>query len=839
MRLHTCLLALLLLAAGGLSAQADYLLQPYSYREGFENDMPPVVLWASRGSAPTITTLAPSTERAFEGAKSLKIDVTFGDSSYYYFGLPLRVPAAGKLTISARLWLAEGNQNNVGFGVNFTFPPTTHSGCSPIESLNKPTGEWKLVTADLVDSGRACADGVMSNYVRGVSGREVAAIVDRWALFLTGTPGKRVVAYLDDVRIEGAVPTEQSYLADVRARFETSRQAFLKQVEGWEQQHAAAQPAVVAAATRSEEAPALAAAIKTADEHARTLLGKFRQDRYASPAELTQLQRDLATLEHWPRALSALNEAKAAGRSFLVAPCNRPTTVARAAGNELTAVISADKTLACSACAGEYEPVSAIAYALQGVAGLTAACSPLKSGRATIPASAVDVRVVKSWFQGASNGIGYTPSKWLIPELLLKDDALVRVDLQKQTNELRHTSADGTEQYLVCSDPDSTSLEGVRPVEAATLQPLDLAAGQSREYWLTVHVPEQTPAGVYRGEVTFRAAAGASTLPLQVTVRPFALRPSRLIYSIYYRGTLSPDGQPTISSEGKSEEQYRAEIADLKAHGVLYPTNYQSRNEKLPRALQIRRECGMPTEQFYNLGYSVGQQSEAQLPALREEVRAWLDLLKPLGYRTVSFYGIDEATGDTLVRQRAAWQAVQESGAKTFVACYKKTFEAMGKLLNTAVLAGAPDPDEARKYHGIGSQAFCYANPQVGVEDPQVYRRNFGLVLWKAGFDGAMDYAYQHGFHHVWNDFDDKTYRDHNFTYPTVNGVVDTIAWEGFREAVDDVRYVTTLEQAIREAKPARAATAKQARAWLEALDPTGDPDTARAQLAEWIMKLR
>ena len=31
----------------------------------------------------------------------------------------------------------------------------------------------------------------------------------------------------------------------------------------------------------------------------------------------------------------------------------------------------------------------------------------------------------------------------------------------------------------------------------------------------------------------------------------------------------------------------------------------------------------------------------------------------------------------------------------------------------------------------------------------------------------------------------------------TVDGVIDTIAWEGYREGVDDVRYVTTLQKAI------------------------------------------
>ena len=105
-------------------------------------------------------------------------------------------------------------------------------------------------------------------------------------------------------------------------------------------------------------------------------------------------------------------------------------------------------------------------------------------------------------------------------------------------------------------------------------------------------------------------------------------------------------------------------------------------------------------------------------------------------------------------------------------------------------------------------------------------------------FDGAMDYAYQHGFTHVWNDFDSTSYRDHNFTYPTVNGVIDTVQWAGFREGVDDVRYMTTLENLI--ANSDDKATADEAQAWLDALEPkTADLDDVRARMVEWIGKLR
>jgi len=153
------------------------------------------------------------------------------------------------------------------------------------------------------------------------------------------------------------------------------------------------------------------------------------------------------------------------------------------------------------------------------------------------------------------------------------------------------------------------------------------------------------------------------------------------------------------------------------------------------------------------------------------------------------------------------------------------------------VLAGPPDPEEAAKFHSVGSRVFCYANPQVGPEEPETFRRNYGLLLWKAGFDGAMDYAYQHGFGHVWNDFDSTHYRDHNFAYPTVNGVVGTVQFEGYREACDDVRYLATLLSAIEGCRDPNAKAAAQA--WVGALDPTGDLDKLRTEMVQHILKCK
>ena len=487
-------------------------------------------------------------------------------------------------------------------------------------------------------------------------------------------------------------------------------------------------------------------------------------------------------------------------------------------------VVFLQDRLEVSACRGEFESVPVTVLALTDVAGLTVTVSDLRGRAGTMPASAVDVRVVKAWWQAGYEVWDLTHRR-LVPELLLKDDALVRVDLDKQANYLR----DQTGRYRLCSGATSDNLAGVLPRDAETLQPIDLRKGEQRTFWLTVRVPEQANAGPYRGAVAFSCAGRAKRLPLRVNVRAFDLAPSRLIYSLYYRAHLT-SGPPVCNSDDKTGEQYAVEVADMRDHGVLYPANYQGL-DGLERALGIRTALGLPAGRFYTLGCNPGS-----TPEDLGRIAAWMDVLRPWGYSEVYFYGEDEAMGEALRAQKAAWKATQEAGARTFVAGYAGTFEAMGGLLNCAVYFGRPTEQEAAKWHGVGSTVLSYANPQVGVEDPLVYRRNYGLALWRAGFDGAMDYAYQHAFHAVWNDFDDPDYRDHVFAYPTANGVVGTLQWEGFREGVDDVRYIATLQAEVALASPDLAA---QGQRFLNRIDPGGDLDHIRSRVVEQIEKLR
>ncbi|MCD4728092.1 MAG: hypothetical protein K8R46_10550, partial [Pirellulales bacterium] len=444
-----------------------------------------------------------------------------------------------------------------------------------------------------------------------------------------------------------------------------------------------------------------------------------------------------------------------------------------------------------------------------------------KCGKWTIPASAIDIYIVKCWWQ-AGVGIGDLRHPTFTPELLLKDPNVVRVDNDKKRNVLRNPKV---------------------PRDAKELQPVFMPAGTAQQFWATVHVPNNAQPGTYRGTIRLEAKnAQPLDLGLTIEVLPFRLEEPLLEYSIFYRGRLTSDGKGSIGSEAKSEVQYLAEMCNLKAHGVTHPTCYQPFNKLLDRAIELRKQAGVAVDPFYSVGINTGAPTSPEaLKSLKRRVRSAIAQVGRHGIKELYIYGIDEAKGERLKAERDAFNAVHEAGAKVFVACYVGTFELVGNLLDLPIYARKLVPNEAKKWHDAGCRIFNYANPQVGVEQPETYRRNYGLALWKAGYDGACDYAYQHGFGDIWDDFDSKKYRDHNFTYPTVDGVIDTIQWEGFREGVDDVRYLTTLLKLIERTKAnlAKQQLAAEAEKWVATMDVAGDLDGLRTKMVEWILRLR
>ena len=80
-------------------------------------------------------------------------------------------------------------------------------------------------------------------------------------------------------------------------------------------------------------------------------------------------------------------------------------------------------------------------------------------------------------------------------------------------------------------------------------------------------------------------------------------------------------------------------------------------------------------------------------------------------------------------------------------------------------------------------------------------------------------------------------------TYPTVDGTIGTLAFEGLREAYDDIRYITLMKQLATEAMNSDnlelKREGKRQLAWFERIDGEKyDLDSLRTQVIDRILTL-
>ncbi len=541
--------------------------------------------------------------------------------------------------------------------------------------------------------------------------------------------------------------------------------------------------------------------------------------------------------------------------------------------------------LAFTATPGEYEPATFVLRPVKDFAKTVFTVSNLKNADGKIiDASALDIKIVKCWYQGPAAWRNEAPGKKpaiMVPELMLNDDELVRVDEEKELNYLRYgQGADARYVNVSTLEDNNNFFQKTMPVkdfpiyDAPSLQPINLKANRNQQFHVTLHVPADAAPGVYMGTITAQSA-GQKIAEFEVAARvlPFALPEPRTCYNIdkpyytgiYYNSALVDDERAGITSYFRNSDQIRAELANLIAHGVMYPTNFQlntpESDPKIAEAtfrkmLQLRKAAGLPNRPIHlisnpKINMEGLTTSPEDLEKLTARANFYLDIVEAeLGHRDVYFYGLDEAKGDALREGIPFFRAIQKSGAKTFNSGYTaKTlppgnFAVVGDVLDLLICCAESDPEEAARWHSRNHEIWSYAYPQSSNENPLPFRRNFGYVIYKCNYDGVATFCYYLGFGDPWNDFDSTIQRDMNFVYPTADGVVDTVAFEGVREGFDDVRYVTLMRLEAREAmqsgNPQRIAAARAAEADFNAQNVYLDnPAKIREKIIGHILNLR
>ncbi|MBI3922950.1 MAG: DUF4091 domain-containing protein [Armatimonadetes bacterium] len=788
-------------------------------------------------------------ETPHSGKKCFKMDITFPSGGLFsYWQVPIKPLSMRKhrLMLRGYMRVVQHDTRSISFG--YRMPGWN---CEPFSSNPQLPDQW-------VEQGYNFTERLLR------FDEEPLLTLDGWYLSFVGLQGRSIV-YLDDVElVEDAQDSELDAKVDAD---ETSRRqlmgSFQIKLKRLQSAFAAQPPAFpgndgtakcdaalreALAARLSATADLIAAA---ADPPPRVLLSDLRDDLTV----LANGVRSRPALRKYGRAASLVAFAVPPLSNVLPNPRDIPISGVPCRRIEITA------------CPGQDEPACIALWSGSDVHDLTLSVTDLqpaatsqspKSGttgrrskidsRPPLPATTVDFRLVKSWYS-LRDPLYYNKSL-LTPELLLKKDDLVAVD-------------------------ESTRKNTVPPVDklrdAPDLQPFAIQAGTVRLLWLTAHLPRETRPGEYVGRL--RLLDGTQPLDelnLVVRVLPFALEQSGMTWGMFYRGIIDSD-KPSLASDHKTETQYEADMRTWVTHGMGYPTFYSTGSQqRLLQEMQVRNRVGLPGDfalltggcsSGADIGPAKGEERTAAIQRFRQYVRGLLEVALQGGYRTVSIWGTDEAPEEVVSGELDAIAVAHEEGALAHRSYWSKL--AVGDKKIDLVITGFGQPREViDEMHRAGSRVLAYSTPYGWCKEPYTFRLHYGLALWRSGYDGGMDYAYQDG-DNVWDSATNGNVMA--MCYPTAEGVIETTRWEGIRAGIDDCRYLATLKAAIARAgkDPRRNRLARQAAKWVEgelgaaideALRPTVriepgkrplwikpeylDLDAWRGRMAEWIVRL-
>lgn len=443
--------------------------------------------------------------------------------------------------------------------------------------------------------------------------------------------------------------------------------------------------------------------------------------------------------------------------------------------------------LSASACPGEYEPVVLVVHPLRELAGVSVEVSDLSSPRGSIPASAVDVRSIRYHLKKGQ-------ARWgPFNETLME----VPLFLEKRPS-------------------------------------VDLPARRNQPFWLTIHVPEDAPAGDYTGSVTVRVAdKAAAVVPLRLTVYPFRLaEPKGVTFAMYTRMRQDPawiretfadmraHGMTSVALCGNSGLSMRAE-----GDHVVVDWNGQS---ALERNMSEYVRVGFPEPMVWLMGGDIPGFCQKLAPLdsdrfavlYRSAISQIVAHAKAVGWPEIIFQPIDEPFEHTQRLERALrllqilktipGLRTEEDGMNGRWQAFTDEFYRLTDVLvlhdGPTLRRGTLDLDEWRRFLNRATRdgkTIWFYNIDLTGWHPEPMRFMAGFGLWKTGAKGVIEWAYMFP---VREDNPGAVYKQPAallYRFPPAPGESGgpTIAYEAMREGIDDYRYLLTLYQLVEKAR--------------------------------------
>lgn len=517
--------------------------------------------------------------------------------------------------------------------------------------------------------------------------------------------------------------------------------------------------------------------------------------------------------------------------------------------NSDTGLPPAGVNLTINATPGEITQGSFVIKAPSDITDMSVNASTLTNETGgTISTAALNITTVKAWWQTGNNAtvgnlvLSALGSSWVLtPELLLKNDSIIRTDLTAQTTEIwvENVSAAPFSGY---KHIDNTSIGQWLPDykifdnASANGMPIPFALDNTRNKQIMVKawVPAGTPHGNYTGNLWVNSSnSEPKKMNLTVRVLPFVLPNNTMMHGVYNSGTL--DSSITDKRYVVTQANYTAMLRSLKEHNLLYTpveigtTGWGATTETMA---DLRDTLDFPKDAVFMRGYNyvlyniAANITEATMADHVTEIQtSYTGFNGTHGIVDLYVYAGDEMTQAQQPYMRPVYENITANNGKVFSAT-NVNISYFGDTLSAPVSTAAGDYpftpptgldgtwlnlSTRNDTHFYKGKAFAYLNPEISIEYPETYRKHYGLALTKWGFDGSMIFQwirYQDstadpdGLHNTtWNEYRNNTgkisigRKPGGWVYPKFDGYVDTLSYEGMREGTNDQRYAQYLTE--------------------------------------------
>ncbi|MCF6312780.1 MAG: DUF6067 family protein [Verrucomicrobiales bacterium] len=359
-------------------------------------------------------------------------------------------------------------------------------------------------------------------------------------------------------------------------------------------------------------------------------------------------------------------------------------------------------------------------------------------------------------------------------------------------------------------------------------------AKECQRWWIQVHVPEGTKAGIYKGKVTLKDDGFAQVveIPLTFRVLGFALKQDpEKHYSAYYR----PHDRPTY--KGKDEAFYQKASANefqaMRDYGIdQFPTIYLVTNkdtskiviqheEEIPRLVAAGMKGRIPVLG----GNAIARIYREMTPGGKRGSHWKIDKMPPPEFyqRLTKMFSdfkkdceerglpemiccpLDEVAASHKEFGIKVFKAIHDAGITTYITKFPTAPDALGYAPYVDVWCSQP---YAIPYEKIVTQKrheyWSYPNHNAGERKNRRVmckggRMTYGFGFWRSGYTTLIPW------HWSWTmapdpfDYLRSVRSGCGMRIDEKAEVIPAIYWECFREGRDDARYLYTLQQAVFE----------------------------------------